>query len=139
MFLPLVKLVGGGLFKLLGGDIAKNILGGVGDHFKGKRELAKAKQSTELEIELVRARSIAKQDDADIDMDLIRVKQAETSWKDEFWTIIFGSMFVSAFFFPVRLAAGLAVLGAMDSDMKYLMSMVITTAFGVSIYKKVRK
>ena len=130
---------GVGLFKLLGGGIAKDILGGVGDHFKSKRELSKARQNTELEIELVRAKSIAKHEDAEIDLNIIRVQQAESSWKDEFWTIIFGCMFVSAFFFPDRLEAGLAVLATMDQGMKYLMSIVITTAFGVGLYNKIKK
>lgn len=137
--LGLLTTVGGGLFKLLGGGIAKDILGGVGDHFKAKRELSKARQNTELEIELVRAKSIAKHEDADIDLNKIRVQQAESSWKDEFWTIIFGSMFVSAFFFPERLEAGLAVLATMDAGMQYLMAVVITTAFGVGLYKKSQK
>lgn len=135
----LVAKVAGGAFKLLGGGIVNDILGGVGDHFKAKRELAKAKQNTELEIELVRAKSVAKNEDADIDLNKIRVQQQESSWKDEFWTIIFGSMFVSAFFFPERLEAGLAVLATMDEGMQYLMAVVITTAFGVGLWKKVKK
>tara|TARA_R110000787_G_scaffold168536_2_gene281360 strand:+ start:1022 stop:1426 length:405 start_codon:yes stop_codon:yes gene_type:complete len=131
----LLKIVG----KALGGDIIGNVFGSINDHFKAKRELKAARQYTELQIELVRAKSIAKEENADIDINKIRVQQQESSWKDEFWTIIFGAMFVSAFFAPERLAAGLKVLGAMDEGMQYLMAVVITTAFGVGIYNKVRK
>ena len=134
MILGLLK----GLFNLIGGGVAKDILGGVSDHFKGKREIAKARQDTELQIELVRAKSIAKNEDADIDLNMIRVQQQEGSWKDEFWTIIFGGMFVSAFFYPERLKEGLAVLATMSEGMQYLMAVVITTAFGVGIYKKIK-
>ena len=131
--------IAGGVFNLLGGGIAKDILGGIGDHFKAQRELKAARQNTELQIELVRAKSIAKKEDADIDMNMIRVEQQATSWKDEFWTIIFGTMFVSAFFFPDTLREGLSVLGDMDKEIKYMMGAVITTAFGVEVYKKVKK
>lgn len=137
--LGLVTTIGGGIFKALGGGVAKDILGGIGDHFKAKRELKAAEQNTRLQIELVKAKSIIKKDDADIDMNLMRVQQQETSWKDEFWTIIFGAMFVSAFFFPDILREGLSVLAEMDKEIKYLMGVVITTAFGVEVYKKVKK
>lgn len=137
--LGLIGKIGGGIFNLLGGGIAKDILGGVGDHFKAKRELKAARQNTELQIELVRANSIAKHSDAEIDLNKIRVQQQESSWKDEFWTLIFGAMFVSAFFFPDRLKKGLAVLATMDEGMQYLMAVVITTAFGVGLYKKIKR
>jgi len=139
MFAGLLAKVAGGVFNLLGGGIAKDILGGVSDHFKAKRALKQAEQNTKLQIELVKAKSVAKKEDADIDMNMIRVQQQEGSWKDEFWTVIFGAMFVSAFFFPDTLREGLAVLGSMDKEIKYLMGVVITTAFGVEVYKKVKK
>ena len=60
-------------------------------------------------------------------------------WMLSFWTIIFGTMFVSAFFFPDTLREGLTVLGEMDKEIKYMMGAVITTAFGVEVYKKVKK
>ena len=113
----LLKVIGGGVIKALGGDIVKDIFGGVGDHFK----------------------TISTQATADIDKNLLWVKQAETSWKDEAWTIVFICMFISAFFFPERLQAGLAVLATMDNDMKVIMSVVIGSAFGVELYKKLRK
>jgi len=135
----ILKLVGGGIFKMFGGDIAKDILGGIGDHFKAKRDLKAARANNELEIEKIRAQSISKQDTADIDLNYKRVEQAESTWKDEFWTIIFGAMFVSAFFAPDKLQAGLVVLGAMDADMKVTMQVVIGSAFGVSLWRKLRK
>tara|TARA_R110002126_G_scaffold148693_1_gene294709 strand:- start:401 stop:805 length:405 start_codon:yes stop_codon:yes gene_type:complete len=125
--------------KALGGDIIGNMFGGINDHFKDKRELKAAKQKTELQIELVKAKTISTQATADIDKNLLWVKQAETSWKDEAWTIVFICMFISAFFFPERLQAGLAVLATMDEDIKVLMSVVIGSAFGVELYKKLRK
>jgi len=125
--------------KALGGDIIGNVLGSVNDHFKAKRDIKAARANTELEIEKIRAESVSKRDTADIDMNMLRVRQADGSWKDEFWTIIFGTMFVSAFFFPEKLNEGLIVLGNMDGEIKYLMGVVITTAFGVEVYKKIKK
>ena len=135
----LLKVIGGGIVKALGGNIVKDIFGGVGDHFKAQRELKALKANTEREIELVKAKTISTQATADIDKNLLWVKQAETSWKDEAWTIVFICMFISAFFFPERLQAGLAVLATMDNDMKVIMSVVIGSAFGVELYKKLRK
>tara|TARA_R110000772_G_C13310276_1_gene440175 strand:- start:19398 stop:19805 length:408 start_codon:yes stop_codon:yes gene_type:complete len=135
MVLGLLK----GAFNLLGGGIAKDILGGVSDHFKAKRELKAAQANNELEIEKIRAKSISKQDTADIDKNLMRVQQQDGSWKDEFWTIIFGGMFISAFFWPERLQAGLAVLAGMDDNMQYIMTAVILTAFGVGLVNKLRR
>ena len=54
----LLKIVG----KALGGDIIGNVFGSINDHFKAKRELKAARQYTELQIELVRAKSIAKEE-----------------------------------------------------------------------------
>ena len=75
----LLKVFGGGVIKALGGDIVKDIFGGVGDHFKAQRELKALKASTEREIELVKAKTISTQATADIDKNLLWVKQAETS------------------------------------------------------------
>ena len=132
----LIKTGLGLVSKVTGFDMIGSVVGIGKDWLKNKRKLAGAKQDTEMKIELSKQRVIAKQATADIDKDLIFAKDMKDSWKDELWTIGFFYMFMSAFFDPERLKAGLLVLGEMDTDMKYLMGVVIGTAFAAAEVRK---
>jgi len=71
-------------------DLVSNVFGGVNDHFKSKRELKKMETTTKLVI-------MERQQTADIDWDTQAMKNAETSWKDEWFVILLSIPAVMAF------------------------------------------
>ena len=71
-------------------DLVGNIFGGVNDHFKDKRALKAAELNTKLVI-------MERKQTADIDWDTQAMKNAETSWKDEWFVILLSIPAVMAF------------------------------------------
>ncbi len=76
-------------FGLLKG-LAGNVLGGVLDHFKSKRELKRA-------IELAKIERVNKLDTSDVDWDQIMAENSKDSWKDEWFTILLSVPAIMAF------------------------------------------
>lgn len=70
--------------------ILGDVVGGIADHFKSKRELKRA-------IELAKIERVNKIDTADIDWANRMAEASDKSWKDEYWTLIFSIPAILAF------------------------------------------
>ena len=64
-------------------SIFKDIIGGVADEFASRRELKQTRLEGQIEMERRRV-------EADQTWDQTMAQGSMTSWKDEFWTLIFG-------------------------------------------------
>lgn len=102
-----------------------DVLGMVNDWFKGKREEQKAK--LEADISFARRRQ-----EADISWDQIMAHGSQSSWKDEFWTIVLAIPAVLAFlpFSQPWVLAGFEAL--IDTPLWYqtMLGTAIAAAFG---------
>lgn len=96
-------------------QLAKIGSGIVLDWFQGKREKAKAKHETELKVI---ANTATWEQQAQ--------KNAQSSWKDEYWTIILSLPFIGAFVPPLvpYIKEGFAVLNTMPEY--YIASVLIS-------------
>jgi hypothetical protein len=73
------------------GQILSTVFGGVLDELEARRQRKQARLEADIAIERARAT-------ADIDWDQIMAQGSQTSWKDEYWTIILSIPAVLAFF-----------------------------------------
>ena len=77
--------------------LAKPLLGVVADGVKGFVDTKKAKQ--ELKLTTIKATQKLKEDQiaGKVAWEQSAVSQMENSWKDEFWTVIFGAILLGCF------------------------------------------
>jgi hypothetical protein len=101
-------------------DLVGNIFGGVNDHFKAKRELKHAETVTRLAI-------LQRQQTADIDWDTQAMKNAETSWKDEWFVILLSIPAVMAFIPGLSIYVGMGFAELAKAPDWYL------GAFGIAV------
>lgn len=84
------------------GEIISGGIGIVGDWLKHKREVAEARAGAEIAIEKIKVESVSRIAEGkalhEIDWEKIMAKSSETSWKDEFVTIVISLPFLAAFF-----------------------------------------
>lgn len=122
----------GMIARFFGGGILDNVFGMVGDHFKEKRKLKLMEASLKQTVLLEREKRLTTQANADVNWDMAQVKASETSWKDEFWTVIFGTVFIMHFipFFKPWVEGGWETLGQMDDFWKMTYACAIAAAFG---------
>lgn len=115
----------------------KDAFGMVGDHFKAKREIKAAEVQNTIAIAKAKVdhviRTAEKDQSAEIDWDIQAMKNSETSWKDEFWTVVLAMplilMFVPAMA-PI-MVAGFEALDAAPDYYKAAVGVAIAAAFGV--------
>lgn len=126
------------IFKFLGGPIIGKLVDAGARFIERRIEIADARHQARLEIE-------AKKATADIDWDQIAARNAATSWKDEYLTIIITAPFILLFLPWTRgfAAEGFAVLDTIDERYWYLFGVAVAASFGVrdvikGIGKKVR-
>ncbi len=105
----------GPIFELIG-----NVFGGINDHFKDKRAIKAAKVKTELVI-------MERQQVADIDWDTQALRNAETSWKDEWFVILLSVPAVMAFIPGLSVYVGLGFAELAKAPDWYL------AAFGIAV------
>lgn len=114
------------ILKLLG--IVPTIVGTISDHFKHKREV---KQAVAVrQIELVHEAKMGDQN-----WEMLQAKNSGASWKDEFWTLIFGFLLVVPVY-DVEIA--LRVFRAFDAAPSWFQTCVLVSvgaSFGVKIWK----
>lgn len=107
------------------GQILQTVFGGVLDELQARRERKQARLAADIAIEQARAT-------ADIDWDQIMAQGSQTSWKDEFWTIVLAIPAVMAFFPGARelVMGGFATLAEMPIYYQAFLSTAIAAAFG---------
>lgn len=112
-------------------DLVGNIFGGVNDHFKDKRALKQAE--TEAKLRILEATSTH-----EINWELLWAKQAENSWKDEWWTIVVSLPLIMCFVPQAvqYVEAGFAALTATPEWYQGLVMIAFGARFGVRIVPK---
>ena len=105
--------------------IVGDIIGGISDHFKHKRDLKRA-------IELAKIERINKLDTNDVEWDQIMAKNSDGSWKDEWFTIILSIPAILAFIPSMAgyVLEGFSVLNEVPDWYKVAFGTAVAAAFG---------
>lgn len=115
--------------QLLG--IIPSIVGRVADGFKNKREL---KNSIELEkIKHVREKGMA-----DVNWEKAMAAASKDSWKDEFWTLIFGYLLLSPIWAPGQMAQVFLAYKGAPEWFQLCVLVSVGASFGVKIWKNLK-
>lgn len=112
-------------------EIGSQIIGGVKDHFEGKRKLKQAELETKLRI-------LETQSTHEMDWEKLWAQQAADSWKDEYWTIIISIPLILCFI-PETVQfvdAGFAALNKTPEWYQGLVALAFGASFGVRIIPK---
>lgn len=112
-------------------DLVKTVAGGFMDSAKAKRQLKAARLETELAIE--KAKSTA-----DIDWDKQAMLNAQTSWKDEWFTILLSIPAVMAFIPGLAQYVGMGFDELAKAPEWYLgaFGLAVAASFGMRSYAK---
>ena len=125
-------------------SIIPNIIGGISDHFKDKRELQRIDVQTTAAIKQAVAEAniqkIATGQAADIQWEQEMAKGSVLSWKDEYWTIVLSIPAVMSFIpgLSPYVVEGFAALNGTPDWYQGLLMVAIGAAFGVQVWKKVK-
>lgn len=129
----------GFITKIFGGGILKDIFGMMGDHFKKKRERKLVRLEAEIALEAKKQEAIMLKDTADIQWNQIMAKGSQTSWKDEYITILISLPFIAVFlpWTQEYVSLGFEVLRTQVPDWyKAAFAVVVSGAFGMNQYMK---
>lgn len=104
------------------------LINGVVDHFKGKQEIKKAKVESEIKV-------IQRASEHVQDWETIHAKGSQTSWKDEYWTIVLSIPAIMSFIpgLVEYVEQGFTALNAMPEWYQYMLWIAIGASFGVRI------
>lgn len=102
------------------GELIGNIVGIAGDYFKDKRKLKQVKVEAEMAVYKAKAT-------ADIDWDKLSMQGAQTSWKDEWFTILLSIPAIMAFIPGLAPYVGLGFIELGKAPDWYL------AAFGIAV------
>ena len=106
----------------LGGDVVKGVI--ESKRLKSEQKLTKIKAETEL---------LNKQISGEVEWDIQAIKQAESSWKDEYLTILFSIPLLLCFLpFTVEyVERGFAALSQTPDWYKYTLGVIVSASFGI--------
>jgi len=111
--------------------MAPNIIGRISDGFKNKREL---KNSIELEkIKHVREKGMA-----DVNWEKSMAAASRDSWKDEFWTLIFGYLLLSPIWAPGQMTQVFLAYKGAPEWFQLCVLVSVGASFGVKIWKNLK-
>ena len=104
-----------------------------GTFLQGRLERAKA--NTEMKVAEAKARAtvMEKQATGELDWDLVAIRGARNSWKDEWLVILFSVPLILAFVPGMELVVlnGFSVLNQMPEWYQYSLGVIVASSFGV--------
>ena len=115
--------------------IAGPIISGITGFFKDKAKIKQAKVEGEIQAIQTASQNLA-------DWEQLHAKGSQTSWKDEFWTIIFSIPLVLAFIQfswfdgPAIASAGFEAFSAMPDWYQYTLVTMVLASFGIRLKDK---
>ena len=109
-------------------SILPNIVGRIADGFKRKRELKEAVAVKKLEY--ARDKTMV-----DSDWEKIAINASRESWKDEFWTLIFGYLLLSPVWAPQQMKAVFLAYAQAPYWFQLCVLVSVGASFGVKIWK----
>ena len=115
------------IFKLLG-SIIPNIIGRVADGFKRRRELKDAVAVKKLEY-------VNNKDMADVNWEKSAMDASRESWKDEFWTLIFGYLLLSPVWAPEQMKQVFLAYEGAPQWFQLCVLVSVGASFGVKVWK----
>ena len=108
-----------------------NLIGRVADGFKNKRDLKNA-------IALAKLDHVAEKGMADVNWEKAMAAASKDSWKDEFWTLIFGYLLLSPIWAPGQMAEVFAAYAQAPEWFQLCVLVSVGASFGVKIWKNLR-
>lgn len=104
------------------------------DWLKGKQEIKKARTQAEATVIVNSAQNLA-------DWEKIQAKAGESSWKDEYWTLILSLPFLASFNsnWVEHIQAGFETLSTLPDWYQYALLLSIGASFGVRVTKMIKK
>lgn len=118
------------LLKMLFGMVP-NIIGKFSDARKNKRALANA-------IALKQIEGVQNKDMADINWEKQAMANSKDSWKDEFWTLIFGYLLLSPVWAPQQMKAVFLSYAEAPQWFQLCVLVSVGASFGVKVWKILR-
>ncbi len=108
------------------------IISGIKDFLGAKAKLKQAKLDGEIHVIKQASQNVA-------DWERIHAKGSQTSWKDEFWTIIFAVPLILGFVgFEDEARAGFEALSAMPDWYQYTLVTMVLASFGIRMNNVVK-
>ena len=109
------------MWNLILGPVIKGITG----IFKDRAKLKQARLDGEIHVLKQASQNIS-------DWELVHAKGSQTSWKDEFWTIIFAIPLVLGFVgFEEEINTGFIALSNMPDWYQYTLVTMVLASFGI--------
>lgn len=112
-------------------SIVPNLIGRVADHFRHKRELKNAVQIKKLDL-------IEKKETADIEWEKAMAGASKESWKDEFWTLVFGYLLLSPLWAPGQMTKVFIAYAEAPEWFQLCVLVSVGASFGVKIWKSLK-
>ena len=114
--------------------IAGPIISGITGYFKDKAAIKKAKVEGEINAIQQASQNAA-------DWEKIHAKGSQSSWKDEFWTIIFAVPLVLGFIPGAQehVTAGFNSFADMPEWYQYTLVTMVLASFGIRITDRIKK
>lgn len=112
--------------------IVSEVFGGVRDWFKGKQEIKKAEVEGQIAVTKRAAEDVAT-------WEQLHAKGSQSSWKDEFWTIVFAIPLVFAFIQtpwfdgPEIARKGFEAFSLMPEWYQYTLVTMVLASFGIRV------
>ena len=118
------------------------------DAYKSRQERQAAKESAQIKIQMTQVEDQHKVELTDAEWEALAVQGLNSSWKDEYVTIIITSPIVGILFGGLwagitgdrgvieGMAIGLNSLQAVGVDMGFLMGAVVLAAVGLKVWRK---
>ena len=108
--------------------ILSEVVGGVRDWFKGRQEIKQAQVEGEIAITRKAAEHVET-------WEQLHAKGSQTSWKDEFWTLVFATPMILGFIPGGKkyVDAGFEALEAMPQWYQYTLMVMVLAAFGIRL------
>ena len=113
--------------------LIKPLLGVAGDVVKGVVASKKAKAEQKLTKIKAETELLNKQISGEVEWDIQAIKQAESSWKDEYLTILFSIPLLLCFipFTVVYVERGFLALSQTPDWYKYTLGVIVSASFGI--------
>jgi hypothetical protein len=109
-------------------SIVPNIVGRIADHFRHKREVKNAVAIKKLEM-------IQARDMADTNWEMEQARNSNESWKDEFWTVVFGFLLLIPLYDPTKAAVVFEHYAKAPEWFQLCVLVSVGASFGVKIWK----
>lgn len=112
-------------------SIVPNLIGKVADGFKNRRDLKN-------EIALAKLDFVKEKGMVDANWEKNMAGASKDSWKDEFWTLVFGYLLLSPIWAPGQMTEVFTAYAAAPEWFQLCVLVSVGASFGVKIWKNLK-